>query len=142
MSEIEVTDKTVATELSKSWAEISMGKVPGEVDVFFILWQDRVTDKFLSWGTYLSTSEPSPHIGADAFVVLQTKARVSPRTPEAFQESVARAIVDLENEFFRTPKYTRLCVKLKNDLTKKAPAAIEVVSEHDFEVATGLKVRH
>lgn len=131
----------LAKELSKSWAALSTGTIPAEVDVFFILWQDRATDRYLSWGTYLSTSEPPPHVGADAFVVLQTRMPVRPRSLEGFKEACARAVLDLEHEFFRTPKYTRLVLKLKADLQKQAKTPIEVVSEHDFEQATGLKVR-
>lgn len=142
----DVAEPYVAAELSKSYADILGGTVPSKVDVFLILWQDRDSDRFLSWGTYLSTSEPAPHPGkVDAFVALQCRMPLLKRTTDDLAVAIARAKVLLEEKFFRGPKYAQLVVKLMEDLEperarRRTSQTVVTLPDREYERVTGRKV--
>lgn len=142
----EVAEPYVAAELSRSYADILGGTVPREVDVFLILWQDRDSDRFLSWGTYLSTSEPPPHPGkVDAFVALQCRMPLPKRTTDDLAVAIARAKVLCEEKFFRTGKYAQLVLKLMEDLEperarRRTSSAVVTLPDREYERVTGRKV--
>ncbi len=60
----------IGIEKSKAWVELLSGKIPEEVTVYLILWQDRDSKRFVDYGFYLSTSEPGP-LNTDPLIVCE-----------------------------------------------------------------------
>jgi hypothetical protein len=128
----------VATELSTSWPLILAGQIPTHVDVFLIIWQERASSRFVDYGFFMSTSEPSPHLNCDAFVVCQTTVPVptdmtGKRTQAHLRVAEILGANELAKRFTSGGQYGQILDKLAADRSKTPlKLAVEVVSDSDY----------
>lgn len=127
---------TGGIELSKSWDMVQRGEVPEELEVFFILWQDKATGEFIQEGVYLSTSEPSPHLGCEPFVVYAVAIPIRPRTrAECMRRAANLDLVELSKPFVYDPQYRQIFDKFARERGKDIgrTAKPEVLSDADYK---------
>ena len=131
----------IGVEKSKAWLELLQGRIPEEVTVYLILWQDRDSKRFVDSGFYLSTSEPGP-INTDPVVACEMPVPVidtsSSGRPKRVREDLVAAYIAgsevLAKAFVYDPKYRQLFEKFATDRrgTHRMPPT-EVVSPRDYE---------
>lgn len=123
-------------ELSRGWGPLQRGEAPEELQAFFILWQERDSERFVGQGVYLSTSEPSPHLGCEAFVVYEVPIKVDPRTrAECLRRAAAVDLVELSRPFVYDSRFRQLFEKYAQDVGLsggRRPAKPEILSDRDY----------
>jgi hypothetical protein len=125
----------IPIELSRSWAEILSGQAPKQIDLFFIAWQSRETDKFVGWSICMATSEPSPYPNCDARIIASTSVEV-PRREGGVEYALRRGIDELDAVILRSnhPEAIKFRNKFAADTAggAKPKPLVEVVDQAEF----------
>jgi hypothetical protein len=136
------TGTLIGIEKSKAWLELLQGRIPEEITVYLILWQDRDSKRFVESGFYVSTSEPGP-IGTDPQIVCEipvpvidtSKTGRTKRTREDLNAAYIAGSEILAKAFVYNPQYRQLFEKFATDSRYRAShkmPPMEVVSPRDY----------
>lgn len=144
MSQNETSTGTlIGVEKSKAWIELLQGRIPAEVTVYLILWQDRDSKRFVQNGFYLSTSEPGP-LNTDPQIACELAVPVidtslSGRSTRTREDLVAAYIAGadaLAKAFVYDPQYKALFEKFSEDSRTRAShkmPPMEILPPRDYE---------
>lgn len=126
----------IGHEKSRQWPRILVGEIPEEVDVFFLLWMDKDSKRFVSEGFYLSTSEGAPP-NTDPFVAGEiTVPVVAPRTWESLKASYVVASELLARAFVNDPSKKAIFeqyVRDRRELGRTPKLPVERVDPREFD---------
>ena len=134
----------IPVEFSKSWPAIfsyietgDVRLIPSEMTVFMIAWLDPDSDKFSSWGYYMSTSEPAPTPGLVAFVAAEVTVPVKAKSEQGLFEAAKYAVYLIAETVFKdpAPHYQKFRNKLESDIIKdkhKIALPVDYVSEAEY----------
>jgi hypothetical protein len=129
---------TPPVEQSQSWATILAGRIPQFVDVFCLVRIDPATERYTSWGYYLSTSENPGCV----LLLAQVRVNLRERTRDGLSRACDEASMELSREIWKNPapEYVRFRNKLAEDLAywreaNRTPGGtvIERVDDRTFE---------
>lgn len=145
---METTGLLIGHEKSRQWHRILAGEIPEEVDVFFVLWMDRDSKRFVSETFCLSTSEGAPP-NTDPFVACETTVPVvasdgAARRREDLEASLSIAALMLARQFVNDPSKRQIFDQYVRDRReqKRGPKMpVDVIPTRDFEQLFGDAVK-